>query len=271
VAASVGEYVITSVHPRHEFKRCFSVVRTMLEAIISFMPTEGAGAIGALDWSKKERQICARESQAFVCPLCGPIANLCPVCEEGEEAPSKEIASQVAQLKMAATAPPPTSASSSSAGPTPSPEPRTSVPAPTPSPAIVTSSSASTENAESKAPEQDIVSHDTNTTGDPPQTDLAGATHPENNSAAGNTIRRRSAGVQNVDQTRHGSMAAATRVTENGAVLEVQAVGGGQRRFGFVQEFDRIDCLLTALLHVLGSSIVVLVVLKLLLAMFEFL
>ena len=36
-------------------------VRTMLEAIISFLPSEGAGAIGALDWSRDERQALARE------------------------------------------------------------------------------------------------------------------------------------------------------------------------------------------------------------------
>ena len=36
-------------------------VRTMLEAIISFMPSEGNGAIGALDWSKAERQRLAKE------------------------------------------------------------------------------------------------------------------------------------------------------------------------------------------------------------------
>lgn len=33
----------------------------MLEAIISFMPTEGNGAIGALDWTKEERQKLAKE------------------------------------------------------------------------------------------------------------------------------------------------------------------------------------------------------------------
>lgn len=31
----------------------------MLEAIISFLPSEGAGAIGALDWSKAEREALA--------------------------------------------------------------------------------------------------------------------------------------------------------------------------------------------------------------------
>jgi hypothetical protein len=28
----------------------------MLEAIISFLPSEGAGAIGALDWTSEERK-----------------------------------------------------------------------------------------------------------------------------------------------------------------------------------------------------------------------
>jgi ubiquitin-conjugating enzyme E2 J1 len=33
----------------------------MLEAIISFLPSEGAGAIGALDWSAEERKKLAIE------------------------------------------------------------------------------------------------------------------------------------------------------------------------------------------------------------------
>lgn len=36
-------------------------VRTILEALISFLPTEGNGAIGALDWTPEERQRLARE------------------------------------------------------------------------------------------------------------------------------------------------------------------------------------------------------------------
>jgi hypothetical protein len=39
----------------------FIIVRTMLEAIISFMPTEGVGAIGALDWTSEERRHLAVE------------------------------------------------------------------------------------------------------------------------------------------------------------------------------------------------------------------
>ena len=39
----------------------YILVRTMLEAIISFLPTSGGGAIGALDWTKKERQALAEQ------------------------------------------------------------------------------------------------------------------------------------------------------------------------------------------------------------------
>lgn len=41
----------------------------MLEAIISFLPSEGAGAIGALDWTKDERQRLAKEVSYIYTPL----------------------------------------------------------------------------------------------------------------------------------------------------------------------------------------------------------
>jgi hypothetical protein len=41
-----------------------TTVRTMLEAIISFLPTEGGGAIGALDWTPRERRRLAEEVHA---------------------------------------------------------------------------------------------------------------------------------------------------------------------------------------------------------------
>ncbi len=74
-------------------------VRTMLEAIISFLPSEGAGAIGALDWSAEERKRLARLSHSFVCPTCGPIAQLLSEpSKEEEEKPDSTIQEQVAQL-----------------------------------------------------------------------------------------------------------------------------------------------------------------------------
>lgn len=81
----------------------FLSVRTMLEAIISFMPTEGAGAIGALDWTADERKRLAKESKSFRCPHCGPISDL--LCEPtvgdaSSDRPDPEITAQVAQLHM---------------------------------------------------------------------------------------------------------------------------------------------------------------------------
>lgn len=79
-------------------------VRTMLEAIISFLPSEGGGAIGALDWTPSERKKLAEESAAFVCPLCGPVRALLreadPMAKEERDA---EIAAQVAQLTLGRT------------------------------------------------------------------------------------------------------------------------------------------------------------------------
>lgn len=53
-------------------------IRLILEALVSFLPTPGDGAIGALDWSPAERKRLAKESQRFSCPQCGPITTLLP-------------------------------------------------------------------------------------------------------------------------------------------------------------------------------------------------
>ena len=72
----------------------------MLEAIISFLPTEGNGAIGALDWSSEERKRFAIESREYACPHCGPIKLLIVEKGDAEETPDAEIAAQVSQLRM---------------------------------------------------------------------------------------------------------------------------------------------------------------------------
>ena len=53
-------------------------IRLILEALISFLPTPGDGAIGALDYTPEERRKLAKQSQSFVCPHCGPVAKLLP-------------------------------------------------------------------------------------------------------------------------------------------------------------------------------------------------
>ena len=72
----------------------------MLEAIISFLPSEGAGAIGALDWSAEERKRLARLSHSYLCPTCGAIASLLSEPSETEEKPDSTIQEQVSQLHL---------------------------------------------------------------------------------------------------------------------------------------------------------------------------
>lgn len=83
----VGTKICLSISAYHEetWQPAWGI-RTMLEAIISFLPSEGAGAIGALDWSKDERKKLAIESRSFCCPLCGEISKLLsePTEEEKE-------------------------------------------------------------------------------------------------------------------------------------------------------------------------------------------
>ena len=77
-------------------------IRTMLEAIISFLPSEGNGAIGALDWTPDERRRLASESHSFNCPLCGKVKDLMldPESVGNSDAPDADIAAQISQLHM---------------------------------------------------------------------------------------------------------------------------------------------------------------------------
>merc|ERR1712098_58405 len=51
-------------------------IRTALLAIIGFMPSPGKGSVGSLDYSKEERQVLAKRSQEWSCPICGKISLL---------------------------------------------------------------------------------------------------------------------------------------------------------------------------------------------------
>jgi len=51
-------------------------IRTALLAIIGFMPSPGKGSVGSLDYTKEERQVLAKRSQEWSCPICGKIALL---------------------------------------------------------------------------------------------------------------------------------------------------------------------------------------------------
>jgi hypothetical protein len=58
-------------------------IRLILEALISFLPTPADGAIGALDWTSKERQQLAKRSVDSKCLTCGPILTLLPQLNSG--------------------------------------------------------------------------------------------------------------------------------------------------------------------------------------------
>ena len=65
-------------------------IRTIMEALRSFFPTPGDGAIGALDWPADIRRNLAAESSSWVCNLCSkPNSEILPF---SEERPDKEPA-----------------------------------------------------------------------------------------------------------------------------------------------------------------------------------
>eukprot|EP00753_Platysulcus_tardus_P000448 PLAT10457.1.p2 GENE.PLAT10457.1~~PLAT10457.1.p2 ORF type:complete len:300 (+),score=109.94 PLAT10457.1:1-900(+) len=74
---------ISAYHPE-EWQAAWGV-RTILEALISFMPSPGAGAIGALDYTDDERRKLAKRSVTWKCPTCGPIAALLPELKEAKD------------------------------------------------------------------------------------------------------------------------------------------------------------------------------------------
>lgn len=76
-------------------------IRLILEALCSFLPSPADGAIGALEWTGKERQALAKKSASWVCPSCGPICNLIPA--EGsikKKGGDSRFAKEIAQLQQ---------------------------------------------------------------------------------------------------------------------------------------------------------------------------
>ncbi|OWY90522.1 Ubiquitin-conjugating enzyme E2, partial [Phytophthora megakarya] len=93
---------ISAYHPE-EWQPAWGV-RLILEALISFMPTKGEGAIGALDFPAEERKRLAKlvragvfivesvadccgcfQSVDYKCETCGRVADLLPELEEESE------------------------------------------------------------------------------------------------------------------------------------------------------------------------------------------
>jgi ubiquitin-conjugating enzyme E2 J1 len=75
-------------------------IRTALLAIIGFMPTEGLGAIGSLDFSPDERKDLALKSASWHCPTCGLISELLKKPSAGE-ASAEQLAAANQQKELA--------------------------------------------------------------------------------------------------------------------------------------------------------------------------
>ncbi|XP_022082000.1 ubiquitin-conjugating enzyme E2 J1-like [Acanthaster planci] len=72
-------------------------IRTVMLAIIGFMPTKGEGAIGSLDYTPEERKLLAKKSQDWTCPSCKK-ANKCILPKETSSEKSKEMQREAAKL-----------------------------------------------------------------------------------------------------------------------------------------------------------------------------
>ncbi|XP_041462991.1 ubiquitin-conjugating enzyme E2 J1-like [Lytechinus variegatus] len=76
-------------------------IRTVLLAIIGFMPTKGEGAIGSLDYTPDERKVLARKSQEWKCEACGtPNRSILPPVTAKSAAMQKEAAELAAQIQF---------------------------------------------------------------------------------------------------------------------------------------------------------------------------
>lgn len=105
---SVGAKICLSIsahHPEH-WQPAWGV-RLILEALVSFFPTEAGGAIGALDWSPAERRRLAKESQSWCCPKCGLAAATLPEIQASDSEnkhaashKSSEYAAQFSELHI---------------------------------------------------------------------------------------------------------------------------------------------------------------------------
>ncbi|GAA36417.2 ubiquitin-conjugating enzyme E2 J1, partial [Clonorchis sinensis] len=92
---------ISGYHP--ESWRPSWSIRTALLAIIGFMPTHGAGAIGSLDLPAEERKALARTSQSFVCDSCGPTSNLLRPLTDASRSVCLEAAEAASQIAITGT------------------------------------------------------------------------------------------------------------------------------------------------------------------------
>lgn len=82
----VGQKICLSISAHHpEYWQPSWSIRTVLVALIGFMPTKGGGAIAALDYPPKERIDLANKSKSWTCERCGAKAETILPEEDPEE------------------------------------------------------------------------------------------------------------------------------------------------------------------------------------------
>eukprot|EP00038_Savillea_parva_P007508 m.170661 g.170661 ORF g.170661 m.170661 type:complete len:324 (-) comp13271_c0_seq1:83-1054(-) len=93
----VGKKICLTISAHHpeSWQPSWSI-RTMLLAIITFLPTEGKGAIAALDYTDKERQDLAAKSVNWQCPYCkvhmrDALADKCANLTDADRAAVEEM------------------------------------------------------------------------------------------------------------------------------------------------------------------------------------
>ncbi|XP_071954904.1 ubiquitin-conjugating enzyme E2 J1-like [Antedon mediterranea] len=72
-------------------------IRTVLLAIMGFMPTHGGGAIGSLDYTPEERKVLAKRSKDWQCPVC-KVKNKNILPEETSQEKAKEMQQEAAKV-----------------------------------------------------------------------------------------------------------------------------------------------------------------------------
>lgn len=75
-------------------------IRTALLALIAFMPTSAAGTIGALEYTKEERQILAKKSKNWECTICGKISDKLSTSNQTSPALTQEESSLISQIAL---------------------------------------------------------------------------------------------------------------------------------------------------------------------------
>lgn len=64
------------------------------------MPTSAAGTIGALDYTKEERQILAKKSKNWECTICGKISEMLSSSNQTSPELTQEESSLISQIAL---------------------------------------------------------------------------------------------------------------------------------------------------------------------------